>query len=416
MVQMLRRLLKTFGKPAGEPPRRNRLDAMLDGAREGWMAELPKSSVAPLPLLYRHAIRVELADGASAQGLDEAGFDRFADAWCALLAENARLPESLQIPEASIHMPRNLLLAYFGDQSALAREAQSMLRYVEAQFGVGGYAQVEILLRLFETEAITQRNNERNIFFERCNKKLLSGRPKSSPPRVEPWQAALSDSLKRPGDGLPAALAALADHAGARFHLLSQDLQQVERWTNAAARLSAEQRAEFLQTIPGWRFRPVDDLGAADLTAHLVRMTLFVGTENHLRQLIMACYFVALATGRTGQEPLIAETLRWLRGSVAPEANRVLSELHRRCSVNDEGLVDATNAVLGEFIPAGALPSAFSESRFRDACATVHRRLAQVQIANLAEGEYDLGGIVLDELLGFRRADMTDQLKLHRLV
>jgi hypothetical protein len=94
----------------------------------------------------------------------------------------------------------------------------------------------------------------------------------------------------------------------------------------------------------------------------------------------------------------------------------VLSEIHRRCSVNDEGLVEATNAVLGEFIPAGALQSAFSETRIRDACATVHRRLAQVQIANLAEGEYDLGGIILDELLGFRRADMTDQHKLHRLV
>lgn len=416
MVQMLRRLLKNFGKPAGEPPRRNRLDAMLEGAREGWMAELPKSTLSPLPLLYRHAILTESAEGASAQGLDEAGFDRFADAWCALLAENARLPESLQIPDASIHLPRQLLLAYFGDQSVLAREAQSMLRYVEAQFSAGGYAQVEILLRLFETEAITQRNNERNIFFERCNKKLLSGRPKSSPPRVEPWQAALSDSLKRPGEGLPAALAALADHAGARFHLLSQDMQQVERWTTAAARLSAEQRAEFLQTIPGWRFRPINDFVAADLTPQLVRMTLFAGTENHLRQLVMACYFVALATGRTEQEPLIAETLRWLRSSGVPGANRVLSEIHRRCSVNDEGLVEATNAVLGEFIPAGALQSAFAEARIRDACATVHRRIAQVQVANLAEGEYDLGGIVLDELLGFRRADMTDQIKLHRLV
>ena len=416
MVQMLRRLLKNFGKPAGEPPRRNRLDAMLEGARQPWLAELPKSSLAPLPLLYRHAIRHELADGASAHGLDEAGFDRFADAWCALLAENARLPESLQIPEASIHMPRNLLLAYFGDQSGLAREAQTMLRYVESQFGAGGYAQVEILLRLFETEAITQRNNERNIFFERCNKKLLSARPKSTPPRVEPWQAALSDSLKRPGAGLPAALAALADHAGARFHLLSQDMRQVELWTTAAARLPAEQRAEFLQTVPGWRFRSVDDLGAAELTGHLVGMTLFTGTENHLRQLVMACYFVALATGRTGQEPLIAETLRWLRGSVAPEANRILSEMHRRCSVNDEGLVDATNLVLREFIPDGALQSAFTETEIRDACATVHRRLAQVQLAHLPEGEYDLGGIILDELLGFRRADMTDQLKLHRLV
>jgi len=416
MVQMLRRLLKNFGKPAGEPVRRNRLDAMLEAAREPWLAELPKSTLAPLPLLYRHAVRKELAEGASAQGLDETGFDRFADAWCALLAENARLPESLQIPEASIQMPRNLLLAYFGDQSALAREAQVMLRYVEAQFGAGCYAQVEILLRLFETEAITQRNNERNIFFERCNKKLLSNRPKNAPPRVEPWQAALSDSLKRPGDGLPAALAALADHAGARFHLLSQDPQQVELWTTAAARLSAEQRAEFLQTIPGWRFRPVDDLVATDLTAHLVRMTLFVGIETHLRQLVMACYFVALATGRTGQEALIAETLRWLRSSVAPEANRILSEINRRCSVNDEGLVDATNAVLGEFVPVGALRSAFSETQIRSACATVHRRLAQVQIAQLPEGEYDLGGIILDELLGFRRADMTDQLKLHRLV
>jgi hypothetical protein len=205
MVQMLRRLLKSFGKPASEPPRQNRLDAMLEGARESWMAEVPKSTLAPLPLLYRHAIRAELAEGASAQGLDEAGFDRFADAWCALLAENARLPESLQIPEASIHLPRNLLLAYFGDQSLLAREAQSMLRYVEAQFGAGGYAQVEILLRLFETEAITQRNNERNIFFERspgrphCRTRssdLAKGCPPRSP-RSPTMQAPASISCRK---------------------------------------------------------------------------------------------------------------------------------------------------------------------------------------------------------------------------
>jgi hypothetical protein len=90
--------------------------------------------------------------------------------------------------------------------------------------------------------------------------------------------------------------------------------------------------------------------------------------------------------------------------------------MHRRCSVNDEGLVDAANLVLREFIPDGALQSAFTETAIRDACAAVHRRLAQVQLTNLPEGEYDLGGIILDELLGFRRADMTDQLKLHRLV
>lgn len=416
MVQMLRRLLKTFGKPTGEPARRNKLELLLEAAREPWLAEIAGSKVTPLTLLYRHAVRKEVAEGASVNGLDEEGFDRFAEAWCALLTENARLPESLQIPEASLYLPRNLLVAYFGDQSALAREAQAMLRYVEAQFSAGGYAQVEILLRLFETEAITQRNNERNIFFERCNKKLLAARSKQSPPRTEPWQAALTDSLKRPGDGLPAALAALAEHAGVRFHLLSQDGQQVERWTAAAVKLPADHRSAFLQAVPGWRYRPVDDLTPADLTAHLVRMTLFCGTESHLRQLVMACYFVALATGRTGQEQLIAETLRWMRGSFAPEANRLLSEMHRRCSVNDEGLFEATNAVMREFIPAAALSNAFSEQQIRDACAAVHRRLAQLNLAALPEGEYDLGGLLLDELLGFRRAEMTDQLKLHRLV
>lgn len=416
MVQMLRRFLKTLGKPTGEPARRNRLDLLLEAAREPWLAEVGTSKVAPLTLLYRHAVRKEVADGAAVQGLDAEGFDRFAEAWCALLAENARLPESLQIPDGSLTLPRSLLVAYFGDQSTLAREAQTMLRYVEAQFGSGGYAQVEILLRLFETEAITQRNNERNIFFERCNKKLLSHRPKSTPPRTEPWQAALTDSLKRPGESLPAALAALAEHAGIRFHLLSQETQQVELWTAAAAKLPAERRSEFLQAIPGWRYRPVDDLGSPELTAHLVRMTLFCGTEAHLRQLVMACYFVALATGRTGHEALIAETLRWMRSSFAPEANRLLSEMHRRCSVNDEGLIEATHAVMREFVPAAAIPSAFSEAQIRDACASLHRRLAQLQLAAVPEGEYDLGGLILDELLGFRRADMTDQLKLHRLV
>ena len=77
---------------------------------------------------------------------------------------------------------------------------------------------------------------------------------------------------------------------------------------------------------------------------------------------------------------------------------------------------DWTGRSLARSPPDGALQSAFTETEIRDACATVHRRLAQVQLAHLPEGEYDLGGIILDELLGFRRADMTDQLKLHRLV
>ena len=413
---MLRRLLKTFGKPGGEAPRKSRLDLLFDGVRDSWSGEAVNSKVAPLTLLYRLAIRKEVAEGASAQGLEGDAFDRFAEAWCALLAENAKLPDSLQIPEASLHLPRNLLVAYFGDQSGLAKEAQAMLRYVESQFAAGGYAQVEILLRLFETEAITQRNNERNIFFERSNRKLLSHRPKAAQPRTEPWQAAMTDSLKRPGEGLPAALAAFAEHGGIRFHLLSQEPRQVEAWSTASARLPAAARAEFLQTIPGWRYRLVDDLTAADLTGHLVRMTLLTSSDRHLRNLLMTCYFVALATGRTGQEVLIAETLRWLRGSFAPEANRILSEIHRRCSVNDEGLFDAASAVMREFVPESALPAAFTEAQIRDASATVHRRLAQVQLTLVPEGEYDLGGLLLDELLGFRRADMTDQLKLHRLV
>lgn len=413
---MIRRWLRSLRMGTEPVPRASTLEGLLDDVRPRWAERIARNpGVSPISTLALLVLDADVAAGGRAPVGSSRQVEEFARAWLTVLLDNDRLPPPMQLSAEELRRPRALLEAFFFSPSAVPHEAQALLRFVEGKFSAGQFSQVELLLQLFETDANTRRNNERNLFYEQMIARLMGRRQRPVAPD-EAWNGLSADAALSPNEHLVQSTSWLAQHAGVRLHLLDRPATDVEAWAAAAAPLPPDLRAATLRVVPGWRWRPVHIVPANELTDIAYDHVVGVSVAEHTQRLISSAYFVVLATGATGHEPLIARTVQWMSSRFDTVGTRVLPELHRRCSVEEESLSAALRQVFDSMLAAGGTtlePEPAAAQRAINRCSELFRELDP---GSIPEGDYNLGGIMMDLLLGFEHERASEALRLHRIV
>lgn len=413
---MLGRFLRSLGIRAEErpDPSPSRTHETLVRSREGVAAHLaggaePTTAIA---LAFLDAEASAGAEGYTSVPDEERAL--FARAWLSLVLDNERLAPSMQLTDAEMAQPRKLLASFFFGSPTIQSEAQDVLRFIEARFASGRYAQASLLLQLFETDAATQRNNERNLAHESTALALTATRTGAvtADMRAE-FDLVASKAVAEGAEGLRLLAAWYAARCDVRFHVLAQDVGEVATWGESLVDADATARDQVLEIVPPWCNRPIDQL-EGDVETLLLGHAAHVGVHDAIQGLLRSIYFTVLMPGRTGFEPLIVEWVRWGETAFEDPIARVLPDLHRRTIVLEQRLGAAIHAVSDTWMSRHDLHGRIGPEAIAEAAAKVLERLTSVDPVMVPEGDYDLGGLVMDELLGFRPRRVTDSLRLHR--
>ena len=414
---MLGRFLRSLGIRAEDrtDPVTTRTRETLERCQDGAVARLHDGvdATTALALAWLDA-EAELGADPYARANEEER-SLFARAWLSLVLDNERLPPGLQLSDAEMASPRKLLASFFFGSPTIQAEAQEVLRFIEARFASGRYAQAGLLLQLFETDAATQRNNERNLAHEEIALALTSNRTGAvtADMRAE-FNLVASQAIASGPEGLRLLAAWYAARCDVRFHVDAHDVDALAQWGEALVDVDDEAREHLLELVPPWCWRPLDWLDG-DVDTLMFGHAARIGIDEAIRKLTRSMYFIVLMPGRTGFEPLIVEWARWGQRVFDDPITRVMPDLHRRTVVLEQRLSAAMDAVADTWLTRHELHDTIRAEAVTAACGAVLERLTSVDPSMVPEGDYDLGGLVLDELLGFRPRRVTDSLRLHRL-
>lgn len=363
-------------------------------------------------------LAIEIADGLVETPLPEdADTGGYAHAWVALLADINRLAPVLQLSAAELAAPRRLLAGYFLKVGDFQQAVQDLLASVDERFNGGHFAQAAALLQMFDTDPATRRNNERNLFYETMLTAFMGKRVKRGI-RREVWAATMNGVPEPAADALASIVRHFHETAGISFHLLQRIELASEPWSNVATALSATQQRDFEQRLAAPAMRPVYHLSSGDeVHAHVAGHLRLATVADYLERVTLSAYFHTLATGRTGFEHFILSYHSWLDSHFDVVATRVLPTIHRE-SLDDSNLLsDVVSAQVDMLLehPAASLQVPSAEMA-DDVIARLVAGLREVDPLLLPEGLYNLGGLVMDEALGFNDVPFAQRVRMHRLL
>lgn len=334
----------------------------------------------------------------------------FARAWLSLVIENDAMPRPLQLVAEELARPRALLASFYFGVTEVQREAHAVMSQIDDKFRAGNIGQAALLLGLFDTDAATRRSNERNLFYEEMIVSFMGERKRHSSPLVLPPTSTASTF-----EALHELASWTASHTGVHLCVRARSNVEATLWD----RTFEEQRLVVDPTLPdivGWRWRDLAPLEVTSTAGAVAQHVSQLDAAAHALRSLRAVYFIVLATGRIGVESLIFDFVDWLPRAFDTSPTRLLPDLHRACTIDDEPL-SAGLGLIGDLWLARPVRdlSSVQETALTQACDRVYERLASIDYATLPEGCYDLGALVADELLGFRATTATDALRLHRL-
>lgn len=420
---MLRRLLRTWGRPPARDGERRLTfgERLLETTRQRAAtridAEADPNDV--VSTLARAMLEVDLpAATLIPNRADNDEVDAFARANMQLVLDNDRLPPSLQLAEGDLERPRSLLGSFFFETGDVQQQAHNVLRFIERRFSEGRFAQAGLLLQLFDTDEGTRRNNERNLFFEEMAARFLAPRARNGAAvRAEELAALLAQAPGSIDEGAVDVSAWLDENAGVRLHLLSRNAAECDAWRQTLAPVSAEAREAVEPLLPPWRWRALHDCGAETvvprLIDHLAQRTL----RDYVLHLTRCAYFAVLTTGRNGLEPIIFTYLKWVGANFECTPTRILPTIHRETTVDERSLSETLDEAWDLHLSRSRFGSgAFSEEAVREAATRVYERFRILPLTAVPEGEYDFGGLVMDELFGIVWDSPSHALRVHRIL
>lgn len=412
---MLRKFLRTIGgtdeMPAVSTP--TYLAALLAQPLRDGDVSTTEFSDDPLRYIGERLVAIEARGTHGSLELEEDERAQFVTTYAGMLLENDALPPDLQLSQEDLEKPRALLLAFFGGEGNVQKEASRVLTFIEERFASARFGQARMLLRLFDTDEVTRRNNERNLFYEEMILRFMSERT-SNIRDADACRATLAESLSSPGEALRKVAEVLSARAGVRLHLQVQP-PPPNAWTKDLAKASAETQDIVEAFIPGWRWRPVATLPGSfsdHLGAHLGRRRV----DDYVLDLVRSAYFVTLAPGATGFEDFMFRFVEWATANLDGVATRILPDVHRASTIDEVPLPDALEDIRHRFVAGSRFESGeFSREAIQEAAIAVHEELAQFDPSKLPEGDYDLGGLIADKLVDFPHVSMVEALRVHRL-
>lgn len=410
---MLRRLFRSLGghEPPTDAPRASYLTSLLAGVNASQRAALESASTLdPLAALGEAILLAEANLGLDDVTNDPAHREQFLRTYAGLLVENDRLPPELQISGDALRKPRRLLSAFFGGVESVQREAQDVLSFIEDRFAGGRFGQARLLLQLFDTDPATRRNNERNLFYEEMILRFMSKRTsRIASTKSSDFQRLVADSMGSTGEGIIALSGWLEQQTGVRLHVLVPHLSEPIPMQGADA--------AGVRSVAGMAWRPVSELSSSSLADAVVAHVEAQPFRTYVLELTRAAYFVAHAPGTTGYEDLLFRYVEWTGAHFKGPSTRILPDIHRQSTIEDVNLLDALDhayqAYLSDSPSFGS--GAFSREAIEESLGRVHRRFDAFDPQSIPEGDYDLGGILLDDLAQFPSAGLAEAFRVHRL-
>lgn len=414
---MLRKIVNMLmGAPAAElAGEQTHFEVLLGRVRDRVGARLA-ADTDPLELLAREIMR-EVAGGQGARVAD--ANMQAARAFFSVLVENDRLPAGEQLDEGELTLLKNLLVEYFAGHDAVRARANEVLALIERKFSQGAFTQARILLQIFETDAETRLNNERNLFYEDMIMRLGMRRRHEIPDaeRDQIRHTARELRIDR-DDEVKQTLIWLGREYYVHFCLSVCDPGQVEVWQQLARKVAPEARQRLLRYVPPLRWRTPASIATLDtLALSEIHMSDAV-VKAHVQRLLKMCYFLLLASGDTGFESFIYSFLSWSRQALGVEAKALLPVIHRRSVLDEVGLQETLDAVFEEHyaLPLAELVKGSSQFKsLENAWNALFARLARLDVNDIPPGHYDVGGFLLDELLDFEQPEPYFGFKLYRL-
>ncbi len=347
---------------------------------------------------------------------NEADREGFARSLMSLLLDNDGQPPSLQLTREELEPPICLLAAFFLASSDVQTEANRVLRLIEDKFGGGRFSQAVLLLQLFETDAATQRRNERNLWYEEMVQSFLGSRAGSlSRGDLDTIRDAADAAAGGDGDAALACSGLLDTLLDVRLHVRCHRPGEVIAWRAATEGMPTAPRRAVLSVAPSARWRPLHDTGAAptsSLQQHFERM----GVRDYAIRVTRAVYFHIVSPGRNGFEPLILEYMRWLERTFDVVPTRLMPDLHGQMVSEVRGINEALSLLWEtHLVGRERVATEFGADALVDATGAAFARIRDMDLEGLCEGEYDFGGLVFDHLFELQHASSEHAFRLHRL-
>jgi hypothetical protein len=414
---MLRRFLKSLGGPAENAPTRQHtyLEGVFQRATEsGRLASLAPNE--PIVALGQLILTQETDDGLEPIELVGMQHEQFLRTYATLLLDNDKLPAQLQLTMANLAKPRSLLRSFFTNSPNIQRDAQSVLKFIEEKYSTGRFGQARLLLQLFDTDEATRRANERNLFYEEMILAFMSKRETQLDEfRKMDYQRVIANAMLSDEEGLAQIVRWLAANAGIRLNVFGQRPEDFQIWDEALATISEAARSPFLLFVPNEKWRLSSEFGMPILLAiqqHLDRRIL----RDYTLGLTKVAYFITLAPGETGFENLLLRYIDWVTEKFDTVATRILPQLHRSSTLEEVGLGDCLErAYQTHFAHSKFGTGVFSPEAVREAVLAVRGNFAHLDLNTIPEGDYDLTGMILDQLVGLELPEFAHSLRVHRL-
>lgn len=335
-----------------------------------------------------------------------------------MLIENDRLPPELQLGVEEILLARDLLMSYFmGSQNFEAR-AQKLLKIVEQKFSEGLFSQSRILLQLFQTDPKTRVRNDRNIFYEDMIQRFGIRRRRPVAPEVLEQFATFSKSDAK-GVSHSELLRWIEDHLYIKTHFFMRQQDQVRQWREVASKSTLPQASDsLLRYLPPRRWRPI--------YAHSPSMTLnemaalHVGPDTmsaYVMTQLQTCYFVLRAVGDTGLEAYLDSFFDWTESCFEINGTVFLPELYRRSMADSDAMRVVFQDLYERYFRHSAerLLASYKDDQVAKALDRTLIKMRQLNVNEISPGNYNLGGLLYDELLGMKYSSPEFAFKVHRL-
>jgi hypothetical protein len=395
------------GSASGERTKRTYLDNLLEQARPIVQTHLRQNPpLDPLELLALEIMRLVTGNNPNPQA---------ARAFFSVLVDNDQLPVSEQLDEHEIDLLKRLLSDYFSGSEQVRLRANEVLALIERKFSEGAFTQARILLQIFETDNETRLNNERNLFYEDMILRL-GLRRRHPVADADAIRKVLLRSASHE-DAMRTACDTLNTEAYISLCLLLRDPDQLAAWTQVASISQAADACDRLLTyIPPKRWRAPSTFPNTALPDLLLQHLNDNAVKKYILSLTRLCYFFLLASGDTDFETYLFSYLAWCRDRWGVDARRILPQLHRRSVLEERSIHETLDALYEEFFaPISDTTRTFTRENVVEAWGALAKRISSLDLSNLPPGHYDLGGLLLDALLGFQHPDPIFTFRIHRL-
>ena len=208
----------------------------------------------------------------------------------------------------------------------------------------------------------------------------------------------------------------LAVEQGLNFCVLVREPGEVAAWAQSASTGSASLAAAMGQVVPPLRWRSAGDSGRPFLDVlrdHVSGRAL----REYVRTLTKAVYFILLAVGDTGLEGYLDSYFDWTQEVLDVDATAFIDRLHRESTLGEKTLNETLDSIFDEHFASRIDREVMeiTEARLVGAVEALVTQFEAADMGEVAPGHFDLGGFLLDHLLGLRLPAPEFAFRLHRI-